>query len=93
MTVSEQYAAALAQRLAWRGIHQPHLDALAAHHANRHARTAETVARAASCPCGRFDITPQCETWEAADDHLGTLGWTHLDDRALCPDCSIGGAA
>ena len=40
MTVSEQYAAALAQRLAWRGIHQPHLDALAAHHAERHARAA-----------------------------------------------------
>lgn len=40
MTVSEQYAAALAQRHEWRGITQTHLDHLHALHTDRHDRHA-----------------------------------------------------
>ena len=38
MTIAEQHAAALAQRLAWRGVTQTHLDHLDALHADRHDR-------------------------------------------------------
>lgn len=95
MTVSEQHAANTAQRHAWRGVTQTHLDHLDALHADRHDRArAETVARTVSCAsCGAMGITPASYSWDEADGWLDGTGWVDIDTHPVCPECSGGGVS
>lgn len=95
MTIREQHAAALAQRHAWRGVTQTHLDRLDALHTDRHDRErAGTVTRTVSCAsCGHMGITPASHTWDEADGWLDGTGWTDIDTHPVCPECSQPGGA